>query len=64
MQQIPILSRSAPVQLYLNFLDIPVPETWVWERLNQEQQATVIAAWTRLMIKATASPDRQENDHD
>jgi hypothetical protein len=52
------------VQLYLNFLDIPVPDTWVWERLNQEQQATVIAAWTRLMIKAAAAPDPKENDRD
>jgi hypothetical protein len=51
------------MQLYLQFLEIPVPDTCVWERLNPEQQATVIDVLARLMIKAIAS-DRKENDHE
>jgi len=60
---IPTQRRRAPVQLYLQFLEIPVPDTCVWERLSPEQRTLVVETLMRLMIKA-AVPDRKENDHD
>jgi hypothetical protein len=54
--------RSITVQPYLNFLDIPVPETCVWEGLNNDQQRVVLEAIARLIAK-TAQPKQEEN-HD
>lgn len=59
----PTQRRRAPVQLYLQFLEIPVPDTYVWERLNPEQQAVVVETLVRLMVKA-AVLDPKEDDHD
>jgi predicted Fe-S protein YdhL (DUF1289 family) len=40
-------------QLNLNFLDIPIPETCLWEQLDDEQKRTVVEALVRLLVKAT-----------
>ena len=40
-------------QLHLNFLDIPIPETCLWEQLDDEQQRSVVEALARLLVKAT-----------
>ncbi len=29
-------------QLILNFIDIPIPETWLWEQLDDDQKRIVI----------------------
>ena len=40
-------------QLNLNILDIPIPETCLWEQLDDEQKRTVVEALVRLLVKAT-----------
>jgi hypothetical protein len=53
----------------LSLLDGPAPEPLVWERLTDEQRATVIDTMARLIGKATApttttTTDHQEEIHD
>lgn len=50
------------MQLYLAFLDIPVPEACVWERLSEEQKSTVIQMLSRLMLKASANGGKETSD--
>ena len=47
-------------QLNLNFIDIPIPETCLWEQLDEEQKRTVVEALVRLLVKASRSthPER------
>ena len=51
-------------QLNLNFLDIPVPETCLWEELDDEHRQLVIETLARLMLNAarTATPRETAND--
>ena len=52
-------------QLNLNFIDIPIPETCLWEELNHQQQQLVIEVLARLMLKAavqTGHPQEPAND--
>ena len=43
------------MQLYLDFLDIPVPEAHVWERVSDEQKSLVIAMLCRVLLKAASA---------
>jgi predicted Fe-S protein YdhL (DUF1289 family) len=47
-------------QLNLNFLDIPIPETCLWEQLDDEQKRLVIETLTRLVVKLTQASNHQE----
>ena len=52
-------------QLSLNFLDIPIPQTHLWESLNLEQKQLFIETLARLMIKAAvpaSNPQEPAND--
>ena len=50
-------------QLHLNFLDIPIPETCLWEQLDDVQKRSVVEALARLLVKATrVTPQEQTND--
>ena len=40
-------------QLNLNFTDIPIPETHLWEQLDNQQKRIVIETLARLMTNAT-----------
>ena len=40
-------------QLNLNFTDIPIPETHLWDQFDDEQKRMVIEALARLLVKAT-----------
>jgi hypothetical protein len=40
-------------QLILNFNDIPIPETHLWDQFDDEQKRTVIETLARLLVKAT-----------
>jgi phenylpyruvate tautomerase PptA (4-oxalocrotonate tautomerase family) len=40
-------------QLNLNFTDIPIPETCLWEQLDEEQKRIVIETLVRLLVQAT-----------
>src|SRR3954454_11381708 len=39
-------------QLILNFTDIPIPETCLWEQLDDDQKRIVIETLARLLVKA------------
>jgi hypothetical protein len=50
-------------QLNLNFNDIPIPETHLWEQFDQDQKRVLIETLVRLLVKATADR-RQEQIND
>jgi hypothetical protein len=50
-------------QLNLNFNDIPIPETHLWEQFDEHQKRVLIETLVRLLIKATADR-RQEQIND
>jgi hypothetical protein len=52
------------LQRTLNFLDIPIPETRVWETLENEQRTVAIEVLARLIAQATDPSPKQEKDHD
>jgi phenylpyruvate tautomerase PptA (4-oxalocrotonate tautomerase family) len=47
-------------QLNLNFIEIPIPETCLWERFDDEQKRVVIETLTRLVVKLTQANHHQE----
>ncbi len=50
-------------QLNLNFTDIPIPETHLWEQFDDEQKRIIIETLARLLVKATEdSHQEQTND--
>ena len=52
-----------PSQPYLNFLDLPVPETCLWGQLTDQEKTAVIETLTRLMLMAAlASNHKKEHD--
>jgi predicted Fe-S protein YdhL (DUF1289 family) len=46
-------------QLNLNFLEIPVPETCLWEQFDDAQKRNVIEMLVRLLVKATQANQRE-----
>ena len=50
-------------QLNLNFHDIPIPETHLWEQFDDAQKQVVIETLVRLLVKATRH-QRQESTND
>jgi len=40
-------------QLNLNFHEIPIPETHLWEQFEDEQKRAVLDILSRLLVKAT-----------
>jgi hypothetical protein len=40
-------------QLNLNFHEIPIPETYLWEQFDEEQKRAVLEILSRLLVKAT-----------
>jgi hypothetical protein len=50
-------------QLNLNFNDIPIPETHLWEQFEEGQKRAVIETLVRLLVKATVDR-RQEQIND
>jgi hypothetical protein len=57
-------SRRVMAQLNLNFIDIPIPETCLWEELGDEQKQLVVETLARLMIKAARTSHPPEPAHD
>ena len=49
-------------QLILNFNDIPIPETHLWEQFDDQQKRIVIETLARLLVKATRQHQEQTND--
>lgn len=48
-------------QLNLNFTDLPIPETCLWEQIDDQQRRIVIEALARLLVQATRAQE-QTND--
>jgi len=40
-------------QLNLNFHEIAIPETQLWEQFDEEQKRAVLEILSRLLVKAT-----------
>ena len=51
-------------QLILNFIDIPIPETCLWEQLDDDQKRIVIETLARLLVKATVDKQREQTSND
>jgi hypothetical protein len=49
-------------QLNLNFNDIPIPETHLWEQFDNEQKRIVIETLARLLVKATEDRHRERTN--
>jgi predicted Fe-S protein YdhL (DUF1289 family) len=49
-------------QLNPNFLDIPIPETYLWEQLDDEQKRTVVEALVRLLVQATRTAHQERTN--
>ena len=49
-------------QLNLNFIDIPIPETCLWEQLDDEPKRIVIETLTRLLVKATRDAHQEQTN--
>jgi phenylpyruvate tautomerase PptA (4-oxalocrotonate tautomerase family) len=47
-------------QLNLNFIEIPIPETCLWEQFDSEQKRLVIETLTRLLVKLTQANNQEE----
>jgi hypothetical protein len=52
------------LQRNLNFLDIPIPETQVWDTLENEQRTVAIEVLARLIVQAICPRQKEEKDHD
>jgi hypothetical protein len=59
-----LTQRRAIVQLPLNFLDPPRPETSLWDTLDEEQRALVIELLARLVAKAAVAHPAEEPRHE
>ena len=49
-------------QLTLNFNDIPIPETHLWEQFDDEQKRIVIETLARLLHQATRDQHPEQTD--
>jgi hypothetical protein len=50
------------LQLHLNFSDIPIPETCLWEQFDDEQKWIVIETLARLLVQATRDKHQEKTD--
>ena len=50
-------------QLNLNFHNIPIPETHLWEQFDDEQRRVVLESLSRLLVQATRD-NQQEQTND
>jgi len=49
-------------QLNLNFIEIPVPETCLWEQFDDEQKRIVIETLARLLVQATRDKQQEQTN--
>ena len=49
-------------QLNLNFNDIPIPETHLWEQFDDEQKRIVIETLARLLVQATRDQQQEQTN--
>ena len=46
-------------QLNLNFTDIPIPETCLWEQIDDEQKRIVVETLARLLVKVSRDQNQE-----
>ena len=51
-------------QLILKFIDIPIPETCLWEQLDDDQKRIVIETLARLLVKASVEKQLEQTSND
>lgn len=49
-------------QLNLNFIDIPIPETCLWEQFDDQQKRIVIETLARLLVKAIRDSHQEQTN--
>jgi hypothetical protein len=49
-------------QLNLNFNDIPIPETYLWEQFDEDQKRVVIQTLARLLVKTTRDKHQEQTN--
>jgi len=49
-------------QLNLNFTDIPIPETHLWEQFDDDRKRTVIETLARLLVKAGRDKHQEQTN--
>jgi hypothetical protein len=49
-------------QLNLNFNDISIPETHLWEQVDENQKRVVIETLVRLLVKATRNKHQEQTN--
>jgi hypothetical protein len=49
-------------QLNLNFNDIPIPETHLWELFDEDQKRLAIETLTRLLVKASREKHQEQTN--
>ncbi len=49
-------------QLNLNFDDIPIPETHLWEQFDEDQKRVLIEILARLFVKATGDKHQEQTN--
>ena len=49
-------------QLNLNFTDIPIPQTHLWEQFDEEQERAVIETLARLLVKAGRDKHQEQTN--
>ena len=49
-------------QLNLNFTDIPIPETCLWEQFDDEQKRIVIETLARLLVQSTRDQHQEQTN--
>jgi hypothetical protein len=47
-------------QLNLNFHEIPIPETHLWEQFDEDQKRVVVETLARLLVKATRDKHQEQ----
>ncbi len=47
-------------QLNLNFTDIPIPETCLWEQFDEQQKRIVTETLARLLVQATRDQHQEQ----
>jgi hypothetical protein len=49
-------------QLNLNFADIPIPETCLWEQFDDKQKRIAVETLARLLVKATRDKNQEQTN--
>ncbi len=52
------------MQRLLHFLDTPIPETQIWETLENEPRTRAIEVLAQLIVQAICGHQKPEREHD